>query len=235
MRRFWNWVRDGDADRTLYFDGVIAEETWFQDDITPETFRAELMGGDGPVTIFLNSPGGCCFAASQIYTMLMEYPHDVTIKIDGIAASAASVIAMAGTRVLMAPTALLMIHNPLSHVMGDTAEMRKAIHMLEEVKDSILNAYEIKTGLPRDEISRMMDAETWISAGRAVELGFADGMLTKGDTTEAQNRAPDVLVGFAFSRTAATNSLLDKMKLSTLPAKPGTPIADLDKRLALLL
>ena len=105
-------------------------------------FHDELFAGTGPVTIWLNSPGGDCIAASQIYSMLMDYKDDVTVKIDGIAASAASVIAMAGTKVLMAPTALMMIHNPMTLAYGNHEDMEKAIAMLDEVKESIVNAYE---------------------------------------------------------------------------------------------
>ena len=159
MNKFWNWVRNEDG-RTLYLDGVIAEESWFDDDITPAAFKAELMSGDGEITVWINSPGGDCIAASQIYCMLLDYPGEVTVKIDGIAASAASVIAMAGTMVLMAPTALMMVHNPLTVAMGNTEEMKKAIAMLDEVKESIINAYEIKTGLSRARLSHLMDAET---------------------------------------------------------------------------
>ena len=128
MKRFWSWVRDEtqqDA-RTLYLDGVIAESCWFDDDVTPAAFKADLLAGSGPVTIYINSPGGDCVAAAQIYNMLMEYPSDVTVKIDGIAASAASVIAMAGTRVLMSPVSTMMIHNPLTVAIGDSEEMCKA-------------------------------------------------------------------------------------------------------------
>ena len=160
MRHFWNWVRNEDESRTLYLEGVIAEESWFADDITPAMFKEELFSGTGPITIHLNSPGGDCIAASQIYTMLMDYPGDVTIQIDGMAASAASVIAMAGTRVTMSPTSLMMIHNPFTVAMGDTEEMRKAIQLLDEVKESIINAYQIKTGLSRAKISHLMDSET---------------------------------------------------------------------------
>ena len=104
-------------------------------------FRDELFSGEGDVVIYLNSPGGDCIAASQIYTMLMDYTGSVTIKIDGIAASAASVIAMAGTSVLMAPTSLMMIHNPMTSAFGSKVEMEKAIEMRAEVKESIGNAY----------------------------------------------------------------------------------------------
>ena len=176
MNKFWNWVRNED-NRTLYLNGTIAEESWFDDDVTPAAFKAELLSGEGDITVWINSPGGDCVAASQIYSMLMDYKGAVTVKIDGIAASAASVIAMAGTTVLMAPTALMMVHNPLTVAMGDSEEMKKAIALLDEVKESIINAYEIKTGLSRARLSHLMDAETWLSAHKAVELGFADDLL----------------------------------------------------------
>ena len=109
QKKFWNWRNQADgADpgepRVLELYGTIASESWFDDDVTPQMFRDELFADDGDVVIYLNSPGGDCIAASQIYTMLMDYKGNVTVKIDGIAASAASVIAMAGTSVLMAPT-----------------------------------------------------------------------------------------------------------------------------------
>ena len=126
--------------KILELYGTIAEESWFDDDVTPQMFRDELFAGSGDVVIWLNSPGGDCIAASQIYSMLMDYKGNVTVKIDGVAASAASVIAMAGTRVLMAPTALMMIHNPATVAFGDHEDMQKAIEMLEEVKESIINA-----------------------------------------------------------------------------------------------
>ena len=144
-------------ERTLFLNGTIAEESWFDDDITPALFKEELMAGSGNITVWINSPGGDCVAAAQIYNMLMDYPHDVTVKIDGIAASAASVIAMAGTKVLISPVGMMMVHNPATVAWGDSAEMQKAIEMLSSVKDSIINAYEIKTGLSRAKLSHLMD------------------------------------------------------------------------------
>ena len=137
------------AERTLFLNGTIAEESWFDDDVTPQLFKDELMSGSGNITVWINSPGGDCVAAAQIYNMLMDYKGDVTVKIDGIAASAASVIAMAGTKVLVSPVSMLMIHNPMTAAFGNSDEMQKAIEMLSSVKDSIINAYEIKTGLSR--------------------------------------------------------------------------------------
>ena len=190
MTKFWKWNVRNEAEepeRELIIDGTIAEESWWDDEISPAQFREELEQGDGPVTVWINSPGGDCFAASQIYTMLREYAGRVTVKIDGIAASAASVIAMAGDQVLMAPTALMMIHNPATVAWGDVAEMQKAIEMLDEVKESIINAYEIKTGMQRAKISRLMDAETWMNARKAIELGFADGLIEgKTETGSAE-------------------------------------------------
>jgi ATP-dependent Clp protease protease subunit len=177
MRKFWNWKQGEDDARELRLDGPIAEETWWGDEVTPKAFRSELMAGSGDVTVWINSPGGDVFAASAIYTMLLDYPGKVTVKVDGIAASAASVIAMAGTEVLMSPTAMLMIHNPSTFAIGDAEEMQKAIALLCEVKESTLTAYEFKTGLSRSKLSKLMDAETWMSAKRAISDGFADGML----------------------------------------------------------
>ena len=224
MKKFWNWVVNEDNTRTLYLDGVIAEESWWGDEITPKQFKTELISGNGDITIWLNSPGGDCVAASQIYSMLMDYKANVTVKIDGIAASAASVVAMAGTTVLMSPTSLMMLHNPLTIAIGDSEEMQKTIAMLDEFKESIINAYEIKTGLSRAKLSHLMDAETWLSANKAVELGFADDIMFRDGESSPQN-------SFVFSRRAVTNSLLNKIAGTT---KTGTPIESLYKRLNLL-
>jgi ATP-dependent Clp protease protease subunit len=230
MKKFWNWARDEDSGaRTLYLDGVIAEESWFDDDVTPKAFKAELTAGEGDIVIWLNSPGGDCIAASQIYTMLMDYKGKVTVKIDGIAASAASVIAMSGTTVLMAPTALMMVHNPLTVAIGDSEEMQKAIAMLSEVKESIINAYEIKTGQTRTKLSHLMDAETWLNAKKAIELGFADEIL---EDDKKRQQTDDVT--YAFSRRAVTNSLLDKVKPKLPKQNICTPIESLEKRLSLI-
>ena len=198
---FWNWANN---ENVLYIDGVIAEDSWFDDDVTPKLFASELKNKSGDITVWINSPGGDCIAASRIYTMLLEHKGNVTIKIDGLAASAASVIAMAGTEVLMSPTSLMMIHNPLTVAIGDSKEMQKAIDMLKEVKESIINAYEIKTGLSREEISNLMDGETWFDKNKAIEMGLCDGTLT-------DKRKDEKVTNMVFSRRAVTNSLLTKI------------------------
>ena len=195
-------------------------------------FREELFSGSGPITIWINSPGGDCIAASRIYSMLMDYKDDVTVKIDGIAASAASVIAMAGTRVLMAPTSLMMIHNPATVAFGDEAEMAKAIEMLSEVKESIINAYEIKTGITRAKISHLMDSETWMNAKKAIELGFADGMLT-----DEKKPAAEETEAYAFSNKMIEHTLLNRINEKNrreMPVKRGRSVDELLDRLRLL-
>ena len=217
MKKFWNWknrtvtnqeTHEQVQERTLFLNGTIAEDSWFDDDITPKLFREELMAGSGDITVWLHSPGGDCVAAAQIYNMLMDYKGSVTVKIDGIAASAASVIAMAGTKVLMSPVSTMFIHNPMTVALGNSDEMQKAIEMLHEVKESIINAYEIKTGLSRAKLSRLMDAETWMDANKAVELGFADGILQR------EEQSSDVAVPTAsmmYSRANVVNSLMEKI------------------------
>lgn len=167
------------------------------------------MSGSGDITVWINSPGGDCVAAAQIYNLLMDYKGNVTVKIDGIAASAASVIAMAGTKVLVSPVSMLMIHNPMTVAMGNSEEMQKAIEMLAEVKESIINAYEIKTSMSRAKISHLMDAVTWMDANKAVELGFADEILKRADAEDEELEAP--AVSMLYSQAAVTNSLMDKI------------------------
>ena len=238
MNKFWKWTNkaseetDAPEERSLFLYGTIAEDPWYDDEISPAMFRDELNAGSGPITVYINSPGGDCVAASQIYTMLMDYKGDVNVKIDGIAASAASVIAMAGTNVQMAPTALMMIHNPATTAYGDHTDMQKAIELLAEVKESIINAYEIKTGLSRSKLSKLMDAETWMDAHSAINLGFADEIMQRKTREEEDPEAPEVSV--MFSQAKVTNSLLDKLAEKFKAEEPKTSADSLLERLDLI-
>ncbi|MCD7726388.1 MAG: Clp protease ClpP [Clostridiales bacterium] len=236
MKKFWNWKTrtvTGQAteapvqERTLYLNGTIADESWFDDDVTPQLFKDELNSGTGDITVWINSPGGDCVAAAQIYNMLMDYKGNVTVKIDGLAASAASVIAMAGTKVLVSPVSMMMIHNPATIAMGNSAEMQKAIAMLDEVKESIMNAYEIKTGLSRTKISHLMDAETWMDANSAVEMGFADEIMKRSDAEDID--VPQV--SMVYSRANVTNSLMEKLAQHCRIEKPAVePVTDTGRK-----
>lgn len=221
MKRFWNWSGPQNQ-RVLTINGTIAEDSWVDDEVTPQVFQDELSQGKGPINLWLNSPGGDCVAASRIYTMLMNYPDDVNVKIDGIAASAASVIAMAGTKVSMAPTAMIMIHNPLTIVGGQKEDLDQAAQMLAETKESIINAYELKTNLPREKISSMMDDETWMNVNKAIELGFADQML--GDDHQPTDC-------YSYSDKQSDLVVLNKLKRTS---QNTISVKSLQKRLSLL-
>ena len=206
-------------ERTLYLNGVIADESWFDDDITPQLFKDELNSGTGDITVWINSPGGDCVAAAQIFNMLKEYAGTVTVKIDGLAASAASVIAMAGDSVLMSPVSTMMIHNPSTIAMGDSAEMKKAVQMLDEVKESIINAYEMKSGLSRRELSKLMDSEYWMNANEALAKGFIDDILYRDDSEDnLMIAAPAASMG--YSPVQIENSIMEKISAKCKIEKP---------------
>ena len=250
MDKFWNFIKNEDTSETeLYFEGPISSSTWYGDELTPTLFKDELNKHPGNLTVWISSPGGDVFAASQIYTMLKNHKGRITVKIDSLAASAASVVAMAGDTTWISPTGMLMIHNPATIAMGNKAEMEKAITLLDEVKESIINAYEEKTHLSRSKIAKMMDEETWINAKKAKQLGFVDGILfSKKETEEKESdkdepeedvpkepdekqkpkKAPESML---YSTSATNASLMQKISAA---APTGVPINQLEKRLALL-
>lgn len=236
MKKFWNWIKDSDENRTLRLEGPIDEESFWGDEITPQMFRDELNAGEGDVTVWINSPGGNVFAAAEIYTMLKDYKGSITVKIDAIAASAASVVAMAGDVVQMSPVAMLMIHDPSTVAMGNTKDMEKAIEVLNEVKESIINAYASKSGLSHARIANLMSNETWMNAKKAVELGFADEVLfeAKQKVSEEPEQTPDEEPGEgegkqSIQKDAAghlfSSRQMDLIVLNRLGVKPDTPAA----------
>ena len=242
MKKFWNWIKDSDDTRILRLEGPIDEESFWGDEITPKMFRDELESGEGNVTVWINSPGGNVFAAAEIYTMLKDYKGSITVKIDAIAASAASVVAMAGDTVQMSPVAMLMIHDPSTVAMGNTKDMEKAIEVLNEVKESIINAYAAKSGLTHARIANLMSNETWMNARKAVELGFADEILfdkkeepnsdpaEPDEPTEDPDSEPDEgEEKKPFQQDAAghlfSSRQMDLIVLNRLGVKPDTPAA----------
>lgn len=260
-RKFWNWIKNEgelESTRTLFLNGEISDETWYGDEVTPQLFKDELNADSGDITVWINSPGGDVFAAAQIYNMLRDYKGHVTVKIDGLAASAASVIAVAGDTVLVSPVAMIMIHNPATIAMGNTKDMEAAIAMLNEVKESILNAYVDKTGLSRNKLSKMMDDETWFNAKKAVELGFADKVLFAAEEKKKpeENQDPDEKEGkepeedgegdedekkkkfpfqnaYAYSKKSVADSFLNKVS-DKASENATVPVDQLRKRLDLL-
>ena len=233
MNKFWNWIRDDTGERVLRLEGPIDSESFWGDEITPAMFRQELEAEEGDLTVWINSPGGNVFAAAEIYTMLQEYKGAVTVKIASIAASAASVVAMAGNRVLMSPTALLMIHDPSTIAMGNAKDMEKAIETLNEVKESIINAYAAKSGLRRSKIAELMSNETWMNAKKAVELGFADEVLFEAGEPEPEGEgekavtAPEAKM---YSSRMMDQAILNRLGISDVaePKAREEPLIGMD-------
>ncbi len=183
--KFWNLTQSPDAaeDGELEISGeIVAEPSWFfgpENECVASDLIAELKKYKN-VTVRINSPGGDVMAGAAIYTALMEHPGNVTVIVTALAASAASVIAMAGSEVIMSPTAYMMIHNPWTMAVGDARELRKTARVMDEIAEGLINAYQIKTGKSRDELKRLLDNETWMSAASCVEQGFADRILGDG-------------------------------------------------------
>lgn len=230
--KFWNYAENGNE---LRIDGPIDTETWWGDEVTPKAFKQELDAHPGDLVLYINSPGGDVFAASQIYTMLLEREGSVTVKIDAVAASAASVIAMAGTTVLMAPTAYLMIHDPMTCVCGaNKADLKEAIKVLDEIKEGLISAYELKTGLDRATIAKLMEDEgTWMNAMTAMELGFCDGLIEKpGEEAPEKAKARQAMEKVAalaagsipvYNSAKMGRALLDKLAPAAEPAPVSEP------------
>ena len=235
MNKFWNWIRDDTGGRVLRLEGPIDSESFWGDEITPTMFRQELESEEGDLTVWINSPGGNVFAAAELYTMLQEYKGAVTVKIASIAASAASVVAMAGSRVLMSPTALLMIHDPTTIAMGNAKDMEKAIETLNEVKESIINAYAAKSGMRRSRIAELMTNETWMNAKKAVEMGFADEVLFEAgepepDTGDENPTEPTAVEAKLYSSRMMDQAILNRLGVDdkVQPKAREEPVIGLD-------
>lgn len=225
---FWTWATNAAGERQLEIDGYIASEAWFDDEVTPKQFKEQLSAGNGPITVRINSPGGDVFAASEMYDMLLEYPGTVTVHIPSLAASAASFLAMAGEKVLIGATGTFMVHNPATIAWGEEKELKAGLNLLREIKENIINAYERKTKLSRSKLAAMMDAETWMGANKAVELGFADGILHE-DTGQEPTTAK-AAAGFLFDRKTNEQIVLNALRARTRaeqsPPDPAPPEPD---------
>lgn len=214
MSKFWNFIKNAATDATpesfeLRIEGDIVsdDDSWIYEwygmsATSPNAFKEELQQCKGDINVWIDSYGGDVFAAAGIYNALKEYNQgNVTVKIDGKAMSAASVIAMAGDEILMSPVAIMMIHNPLSAVRGYASDMRKQAEVLDEVKESLINAYQAKTNMSRNKIAAMMDDETYMNANIAVKQGFANGILYGNGEEGTKN-----IMNISFDRLAIQNS-----------------------------
>lgn len=171
-------------------------EDWFGDGVSAKKVKDQLDNMSGDLTVRINSYGGDVFEGHAIYNLIKHYSGNVKVVIDGIAASAASVIAMAGNEIVMPVNAMMMIHNPYTIALGDSAEMKKTAEVLDQIKGTIVNTYKTQVDLSEDEISDMMNAETWLDADKAESMGFAvkdesqTAVLNKIPSKQWINKAP---------------------------------------------
>jgi len=215
---FWRWsnaTEQGAAGKTgvtaepeLEFYGYISEYSWFDDDITPKKFKTDLyrFGNGGPITIRMNSGGGDMIAASVIRSTLIDYPGRKTVRIDGLAASAATVVALAGNVIQMQDTSFFMIHDPMAMFFLAALNIEEMSRLLEELKSAkggLVDVYEARTGISRDRLAKMMVNETWMNAREAVDLGFADEVIAVPQPNPPAGAAANA----AVANTAMVNAI----------------------------
>ena len=176
------------------------------DATSPKDVFDALSSTDDDIEVIINSGGGDVFSGSEIYTALKEHQGNVNVKVVGVAASAASVIAMAGSKIEMSPTAQMMIHNASSIAVGDNREMQTAYNMLTSANKAVANAYIAKTGKSEQEITDLMNEETWFSADTAVEQGFADSKMFDESAPRLVANSGQMLSNDAVSRIATLMS-----------------------------
>lgn len=233
MPKFWNFVVENEEielriDGDIVDDGMTWIYEWFEEPSTsPNAFRNALKKYEGKdLTVWIDSYGGDIVAAAGIYHALKEHKGKVTVKIDGKAMSAASVIAMAGEEIIMNPMSIMMIHNPWSGVSGEAKDMRHTADILDTIKETIINAYQTKTKQKRDKIANMMDAETWMSAKTALENGFADKIAHQDDAVGVKNSYDSQ---FSYNRLSFQNSASESIK-QMLEVKKHKEVAKDDSR-----
>jgi ATP-dependent Clp protease protease subunit len=226
---FWKFIKNQATETSpesveLRIEGDIIDDgdlwiyEWFGEPATaPNAFKDQLKEFAGQdLTVWIDSYGGSVFAGASIYNALKNHNGKVTVKVDGKAMSAASVIAMAADELHMSPVAVMMIHNPLTGAYGDMHDLRKVADILDTVKESIVNAYVNKTGKTSEEISSMMDDETWMSANVAVKNGFADSVLFTDQPLDVHNLG-ELSINRVSLKNSADQSIKQAIKLFSKP------------------
>jgi ATP-dependent protease ClpP protease subunit len=213
---------DGDAEHTISIYDVIGEDWWSGGGFTAARMAGALRKiGANPVTVNVNSPGGDLFDGIAMYNMLAAHPGKVTVNVMGMAASAASVIAMAGDEINMGLGSFIMVHNSWGMVIGNRHEMSQAATLFETFDSAIMDVYEARTGAARSEIEALMDAETFLAPARAIELGFAD---QQADSLQAK----------AASGSDVDKGLMARRRTEAALAKAGYSRGDRTQMIAAL-
>lgn len=209
---FWNFRNDAAPDGAeadvLDIEGeLVVEDGWWTPDgaVNARDFR-DRLSRCGDVVVRINSPGGDVLAGAELYAALREHReqgHHVTVHVTALAASAASVVAMAGEKVLMSPAAYMMIHNPWSFALGNADDFRQLADQLDAIADGIIEAYRLKTGKSKAKLKELLDAETYMSAPAAIREGFADGLLYEPQAGEQQPVETSMAAACVRQRIAA--------------------------------
>lgn len=180
----------GDEDRTISVYDAIGHDFWTGEGVTAKRIAAALRGmGKGPVTVNVNSPGGDLFEGVAIYNLLREHDGEVTVKVLGLAASAASVVAMAGDTIQVSRAAFIMVHNAWLYAAGNRHDLREIADWMEPFDAAMVDVYAARTGMDGAEVAKLLDAETWMGGSAAVERGFADELLASDQVAQANTRA----------------------------------------------
>jgi len=227
-KKFWSWKNSVESNgNELVIEGDISSrESWWGDSATPEMLRDELKEHQGDLTVSLNSGGGDVFAGVAMYNALRGHDGKVTIRVDGLAASIASIIAMAGDKIVMSPGSMMMIHKPWTLAIGDANEMEKVGEVLNSIEKSMLPIYTARTGKSEEEIKELLNAETWMTADEAVEMGFADEVIEAKEKVSVSDAIKNLVNGkVAYSMSAtkdSINSLVEKIKAEEVEGQDAT-------------
>jgi ATP-dependent Clp protease, protease subunit len=173
---FWNLKKTSNNAGELSLYGTVSEWSWWDDEITPQKFRDDInnLGDVDEIVVKINSQGGDVFAGLHIYQVLKEHKAHITVRVEGLAASIAHTIAMAGDKVIMPKGSMMMMHNPWTYAAGEANQLRQTADVLDSIRDALVEVYVAKTGLDEEEIKSLLDSETWMTSSQAVERGFAD-------------------------------------------------------------
>lgn len=209
-KKFWQFrtKKDTGADEgELLLYGDISSSTWWGDEVTPKQFKEDLndLGDISTLNIYINSGGGDVFAGLAIYSMLKRHKATKKVYVDGLAASIASVIAMAGDIVYMPKNAMMMIHKAWTYGVGNANDFRKLADDMDKIDESILVTYEAKTGLEKDKIIEMVNAETWMTAEEALAYGFADEIEETKQLAAALRPGQLIMNGLTFDLSRYRN------------------------------
>lgn len=231
-KRFWSFraAAEDNAAPELILYGDIASESWWGDEVTPKQFTEELsaLGAVPEIVVRINSGGGDVFAANAIYTRLKDNPAKITVKIDGWAASAATIVAMAGDVIEIPGNGVFMVHDPKMGVLGyySEADFVKLSDELKVIKQSIVNGYALKTGKDAEEIAAIMAAETWYDGKQAVDAGFCDKLMFEEAETTVENTSKIVVNSVPLDLSRFPDmpiSLLNRLTAHTSGGFSNTP------------